>query len=1059
MRFVRAAVVAFIVAAAVSSVAAQTGGITVKVVDSSGEPLPAATVTISHATGYVAETSSLTNANGLVDFPVLRATGSSGVGYRLSISFPGFAPTMISDIKVRVGETSVQTVKMTEEIVEEVKVTASVPVVDLDETTQSAKFSDEFISDLPVAGRFYQNVLTLAPGVQDADGDGNPNVHGSRDRDFKASVSGVSNVDPLTGQQMSQVNPNSIEEMEVITAGAGVEFSRAQGGFANILQKQGSNEFEGVFEFYWRTSKLDGNGDLPTNNVVEPDAEWLQPSIQISGPIVKDKLWYRLSHEWINRDIPQPTSRGTSILQDDQGIHSDALTWQVSPRNKLGLQFSADPREQSNFGVSSTRPEEASLYRQFESNVYTLTWTAPYSPKILIESRAAWQDYNVVIQPTETGNKNDCVTGPAFLENAQCFNLETGVISGSYNQDWDDHRTRLTVGGDATVFAGRFWGGSHEFKMGLGLENERYTRGLTRRPTVNFYLLTPDDEDATDGDTPERVGIAAGTFTSPEYSQITAKGMTWGLYAQDQYKPAQNFTMTLGLRVDREEINSNGNTPFDPEAESAAYNLAVAQGDATHAAQNSFTKYEAINDFFRQLAATMGVDFRDVQASMATITQESTFWSASRQPENIATQNTNFSPRLSMSWDPWSNGKTKFAATAGRYYNRVDLNIPLIELEAPSTNISFDTQQTPEGGFAVTGVRNSVNPAVNINAVSRDLRTPYNDEWTLQVEREIAQETSLKLTYINRRFRDQFQDYDLNHVPGDFGRCIPQLAPGQPVIVAVGPSDPDYNPAIAPGDGLLDDCIGESEAITQAGGGESGGDSSNTLVLQKPDGTPDLYVQNPGWGDIYLVDNINEIDYEGYTLEMIRRQYRSWEMQASYTYSTAFGNGEDFAQDLGDDRSLVADEQGYQAYDQRHVVKVTSTTITPWGFRLGGTVSWQSGLPYSVLLRAPAVDAIPPAYQNLAPATAQRFRTTYVTGQRNDQRNIPYWNVDVKFSKELNLGRNLNMQVSAEVFNLLNDSTYLIYNPLTDSGEQINGNNNQVYRFGRNWQLGMRLAF
>ena len=42
-------------------------------------------------------------------------------------------------------------------------------------------------------------MLTLAPGVQDADGDGNPNVHGSRDRDFKAEVGGVSNVDPLTG--------------------------------------------------------------------------------------------------------------------------------------------------------------------------------------------------------------------------------------------------------------------------------------------------------------------------------------------------------------------------------------------------------------------------------------------------------------------------------------------------------------------------------------------------------------------------------------------------------------------------------------------------------------------------------------------------------------------------------------------------------------------------------------------------------------------------------------------------------------------------------------------
>ena len=92
------------------------------------------------------------------------------------------------------------------------------------------------------------------------DGDGNPNVHGARERDFKASVGGVSNQDPLTGGWLNTVNFDSIEEVEVITAGAGAEYGRAQGGFANIIQKQGSNDFEGTFNFLYRSSKLDGNG-------------------------------------------------------------------------------------------------------------------------------------------------------------------------------------------------------------------------------------------------------------------------------------------------------------------------------------------------------------------------------------------------------------------------------------------------------------------------------------------------------------------------------------------------------------------------------------------------------------------------------------------------------------------------------------------------------------------------------------------------------------------------------------------------------------------------------
>ena len=87
------------------------------------------------------------------------------------------------------------------------------------------------------------------------------------------------------------------------------------------------------------------------------------------------------------------------------------------------------------------------------------------------------------------------------------------------------------------------------------------------------------------------------------------------------------------------------------------------------------------------------------------------------------------------------------------------------------------------------------------------------------------------------------------------------------------------------------------------------------------------------------------------------------------------------------------------------------------------------------------------------------MRQQYKTHQRNDQCNDSYWNFDLKFTKEMNLGRGLNMQVSAEIFNLFNDGTFLIFNPLTDSGQQINGTNVGYYRFGRRWQLGFKVAF
>ncbi|HKQ62333.1 MAG TPA: carboxypeptidase regulatory-like domain-containing protein [Candidatus Polarisedimenticolaceae bacterium] len=1056
MRLLRFASALSVVALAVTAAMAQgAGGMVVRVADSAGQPLPGATVTISHPSGFIKETASMTDVKGIVEFPVLRASGSPG--YTVQISFPGFATARFANLAIKIGETTQLPVQLQEEMVETVKITAKTDTVELEKTTSSTKFSDEFIQDLPVAGRFYQNVLVLAPGVNDPDGDGNPTVHGSRSRDFKAVVGGVSNVDPLTGQQMSEVNPNSIEEMEVITSGAGVEFGRAQGGFANIIQKQGSNDFEGVFEFFWRTSLLDGSGAADTDRTSDPHFDWLQPSVQVSGPIVKDKLWYVLSHEYINNQLPVNVTSGIVISTQKQGIHSDAITWQASPRNKLELRFESDPFEQDNFGVSSLTPPASAVQLKRGTQSYKLTWTAPYSPKILVDTIVGYQDLSSKRLPTTTGVQNDCVLGDPFLENANCFNAETGQVSGSNALSVRDNRQRFTMSSQATVYAGKFWGASHQFKLGLSIENERFFRAQTFAPRMLFIPVSTQDEQT--GNIEERA-IVPTTLSLPRDAEIRATGIDWSLYAEDQLKPRQNLVITVGVRVDREEITSNGRQPFDPEAEARRFiellNDPTVQRD--QAAPMSFTAFESLDDFIDQLAATIGVNRTTVQEQFAPLTIQSTFWQKNRRSENIHTVNTNFSPALAISWDPWSNGKTAFKATARRYYDKIFLSIPLVEIEPPTTTLVFDAR--PQGeSWLITGLAGGISPAVNISTVQRNLKTPYQDEFTLAFERDLFTETSLRLEYVRRKYRDQLQDIDLNHVPGDFGRCVVDTPTTEP-IQEVTAADPDYNPAFAPGDGIIDDCVGDLERIALTAGEPQGNDPVDlTDFIETPDGIPDAYLQNPGWGDIYLLGNFNRADYTGYIVEITRRQYRSWEFQGSYTWSKATGNGEDYGQLIGDDRSQLADEQGYQSNDQRHFVRFNATTITPWGIRLGGALSWQSGLPYSLLTRRLAFDAVPPVTAGFGGGAQGRPRTIYPTHERNDQRNDSYWNLDLRLSKEMSLSRGLNLQLSAEVFNVFNDGTYMVYNPFSESGQQINGANDAQRRFGRRWQLGVKVAF
>ncbi len=1146
MRFARTALgVCVALLAGTAALAQMAGGIEVKVTDQDGQPLPGATVTISHELGYVKTTTDLTNKHGIVAFPVLKPDPLKG--YSIQIDFPGFSPIRLDGIQVKASSTTPVPVQMIEAYEEKVTVRAKTPTLDLDKQESSTRFSDDFIADLPVPGRFYQNVLPLAPGVQDVDGDGNPNVHGSRERDFQMLVGGVSNVDPLTGQYFSNINANSIEEMEVITSGAGVEFGRAQGGFGQIIQKQGSNSHEGIVEFYWRTSKLDGDGANDESDLPAPDYDTIQPGFQFSGPLIKDKLWYRVSYELIDTEDPVNTTSDIVIVDEKQETRDGQVTWQVSPRNKLALNYRSDPSQVSNFGVSSAVGPESSLAFDRKVSNWATTWTAPYSPKVLVDTTLGWQDISITTSPSTFGVFNNCVPNAdeTFLNQSYCTDITNNQVSGSWPQIYDDHRQRLSVKGRATIYGGQFWGMTHQFKMGLNIENERFFRSLTLSPRSD-YVVVDLSQDNDDGSTPnededepdlESFGLITSELFVPSSDEVRATGTNWAVYAEDQFKPRQNLTITLGVRVDREEINSEGRAPFDPAAELAAFTEYVNAGASPQDKINRqaewplfFTGYEDLGLFGDELAGLICAGLTgnekencETNAVGSVLDQSPETLENLRKASNINITNTNFSPSLALAWSPWSNNKTLVKAAMGRHYNNIPLTIPIQEINPVSTSVQYrasltdpdacpppnpDDPNPPAVACGKTQVVGGISPLLTVSTVDRGLKTPYQDEFSLKVERELWAETSISVEYINRRFRDQIQDINLNLAADDLGRCQRQTATN-PATIATSPgtssmscsttpvvcqdaSDcpagescgfyfnaandwlidpftgivyPDTNPG--DGDGFMDpmtgstddNCVGDVE-VEVATGDEPCEPPfcDNAVLLVRPDEITDLYLQNPFWGDVYLIGNFNEIDYEGIVVELVRRLYRSWEMNASYTWSEAKGDGEDFFQELGDDPTLKDNIFGFQSYDQTHVVKVNATTVTPWGVRLGTAVIWQSGLPYSILIREFSFDSQAPITEAFGGEGARR-RLTYPTGVRNDQRNPSSWLVNLKATKELKLGKGMNLQLSAEVFNVLDDDTYSVYNADFRRGQQFNGINEATRNFGRRWQMGMKLSF
>ena len=168
--------------------------------------------------------------------------------FLLTAEIAGYARIKVSPVDLNPGKTT--TVNLTllpiSEASETIVVVGQGDIVDLASTKTSTVFNAEFIEGLPILSRTYQSVLTLAPGVTDVDGDGNPNVNGARATELKTMVDGANTTDPFTGTFGQNLNLEAIAEIEVITTGFPAEYGGAQGGFANIVTKSGGNELEGL---------------------------------------------------------------------------------------------------------------------------------------------------------------------------------------------------------------------------------------------------------------------------------------------------------------------------------------------------------------------------------------------------------------------------------------------------------------------------------------------------------------------------------------------------------------------------------------------------------------------------------------------------------------------------------------------------------------------------------------------------------------------------------------------------------------------------------------------
>jgi hypothetical protein len=271
------------------------GNISGTVRDPTGAVVPRAQVVIQEErTGFARRV--VSNDEGFYSAPSLPFGR-----YSVSTAPQGFKKTVSTGLDLHVNENLV--VNLTLEIgpvTETVTVPNETAPVETRSGEVSSLVSAKQVTELPLNGRNYAQLVLMVPGVSPTNNDFNTrgtgldsfvgaSVNGNGSNQNLWTVDGVNNMDVGSNHTLL-VYPSidSIQEFRVERNSFSAEFGQAQGAVINLITKGGTNQFHGTgFEFL-RNDVLNA-GDFFLNRAGQPKAalRYNNFGFNFNGPIKK----------------------------------------------------------------------------------------------------------------------------------------------------------------------------------------------------------------------------------------------------------------------------------------------------------------------------------------------------------------------------------------------------------------------------------------------------------------------------------------------------------------------------------------------------------------------------------------------------------------------------------------------------------------------------------------------------------------------------------------------------------------------------------------------------
>ena len=573
-----------------------TSGLSGRIADESGEPLIGAAVIAVHTpsgTQYAA----VANEEGRYLINGMR----SGGPYKVEISYIGMSTIEYTDITLRLGEPLEldAVMKVSNEL--DAVLVVSEGSFDAGKTGAGASFGRGAVENTPSIDRSIYDVVQYTPQATLTKG-GGISFSGTNNRYNSFQVDGAVANDAFglassgTNGGQTGANPialDAIDEIQVVVAPFDVRQSGFTGGAINAITKSGTNTVTGSAYSYINNQDMIGKtpGILQDGQTREKYAQQFTQTygFTIGAPIIKNKLFIFASAEYKRNSSPNVYSpvngsyNGTQlksdvVLQDgtnlgnifnetiaaamidhyernygisdtgesfgqhqviDQSINAMArIDWNIKDNHKFMFryQFMDAYADQYDASAREYMFNNSSYKQANQTHTLVAELNSRISDIVSNEFRATAvfvRDHRSIAYPGANITVSDNLSvslGTDYSSGANSVDSDVYTISDNVSIFKGNHNITVGTHNEIMRFYNVFLEGAYG-SYGFSSIND-FFKGSD---AINAYGYFYADPSLTGGET--RWGATAWTAQ-------------FGLYAQDEWKPNTQFTLTYGLRMD-----------------------------------------------------------------------------------------------------------------------------------------------------------------------------------------------------------------------------------------------------------------------------------------------------------------------------------------------------------------------------------------------------------------------------------------------------------------------------------------------------------------------------